>query len=75
MILVTLGLNITYEAISNSNTSDSDKKGPVPGTETTISDLQPFTIYNFTVIVIVVKSLLWVKISIKFMRPCFYTFN
>ena len=47
-----IGVNITYEAINNRNTTDSDKIGPVPGTEITISDLQPFTIYNFTVIVI-----------------------
>ena len=31
---------------------DSDKQGPVPGTETTISGLKPLTIYNFTVIVL-----------------------
>ena len=43
-----IGGNITYETISNSNTSDSNKKGPMQGTNVTISDLQPFTIYNFT---------------------------
>ena len=47
-----IGVNITYEAISNSNSSDSNKKGPVSGTETTISDLEPLTIYNFTVVVL-----------------------
>ena len=47
-----IGVNITYEAIINSNSSDSNKKGPVPGTETTISDLEPLTIYNFTVVVL-----------------------
>ena len=51
-----IGVNITYEAVSNSNSSDSNKKGPVPGTEITITDLQPFTIYDFTVIVITTVS-------------------
>ena len=46
------GVNITYEAISNSNSSDSNKKGPVPETETIILDLEPLTIYNFTVVVL-----------------------
>ena len=51
-----IGVNITYEAVSNSNSSDSNKKGPVQGTNITISDLQPLTIYNFTVIVITTVS-------------------
>ena len=51
-----IGVNIIYEAVSNSNGSDSDMKGLDSRTETTISDLQPFTIYNFTVIVITTVS-------------------
>ena len=47
-----IGVNITYEAISNSNSTHSVREGPVPGTETTILDLEPFTTYNFTVVVI-----------------------
>ena len=47
-----IGVNITYEAVNNSNTSDSNMKGPVSGTETTISDLEALTIYNFTVVVL-----------------------
>ena len=47
-----IGVNITYEAVSNSNIYDSNKEGLVPGTEITISDLEPFTIYNFTVVVL-----------------------
>ena len=47
-----IGVNITYVAVNNSNTSNFDKKGPVSGTETTISNLQPLTIYNITVVVL-----------------------
>ena len=50
------GVNITYEAVNNSNSSDSNKEGLVPGTETTISDLEPLTTYNFTVVVITTVS-------------------
>ena len=51
-----IGINITYEAVSNNKTPHSDKRGPVSGTETIISDLQPFTTYNFTVVVLNIVS-------------------
>ena len=53
-----IGVNITYVAVNNSNSSDSNKEGLVPGTETTISDLQPLTTYNFTVIVLNTVSII-----------------
>ena len=51
-----IGVNITYVAVNNSNSSDSNKEGLVPGTEITIPDLQPLTTYNFTVVVITTVS-------------------
>ena len=47
-----IGVNITYEAVSNNENFHSGDEMVSGMLETTISDLQPFTIYNFTVIVI-----------------------
>ena len=47
-----IGVNITYEAVNNNENSHSRDKMVSGMLETTISDLQPLTIYNFTVIVI-----------------------